>query len=440
MLSPHPISVGLTATTLLNVGLTMMVSVAPTLVGGITQSAAAQNTDSADIESDNLVVIETPQVESLLTEINRERERLGLPAVQLQPQLMVAAQAHATDMAEQNFFSPEGSDSADLEVRVRRTGYPYRLIAENLGIGQADAAEIVQQWLDSTGYRLKLLNPDYQDVGIGYAYNPDSDFGHYWVLVFGASDEIGRQPESNVTQTLLALTNQARQQACLPLFEAHPTLTAVAQTEAAAIAVGETPTSSLVLQQRLAQLQYPTVEITTLQALDAPTPSAAWAQWQAQAASLAANPLQLYQQSQVGFGVAMAEEGEGRFWTMMLAQPPMAAIALPTVEPFVQERGRLEPGIDPVLPVDGSTYDLYSFVADAGQTITVTLSSSTFDTYLFLFNAADVQIADNDDISGEDSNSQLQITLPCDGEYTVMVNSYDPTSEGEYDLSIYNSP
>lgn len=379
-----------------------------------------------------------PQVQSLLAEINQERAQAGLPLLSLNAALMAAAQSHATDMAERNFFSPQGSDGSTTETRVAAAGYRQAPIAENIGVSRADASQIVHKWLHSPGYRSNLLNPDYQVAGVGYAYNPASDFGHYWTLVLGPSPTAAPSVAQRLDE-LLTLVNQARQQACVSPLQTQRALTTVAQTEADAIAATRPAAAPSGLQTQLAQLQYPVTQVTALSATDAATATAIFAQWQQQAASQQHdNPLLSPSYTQLGFGVSAG--GDRSSWTIVLAAPatPAAIAAAPPVVPFLRKTGELEPGVDPVLPVDGSTYDLYSFEAQAGQEILITLSSPAFDTYLFLFNAFDIQIADNDDISSEDRNSQLQMTLPCDGEYKVMVNSYDPASQGEYTLSIYS--
>ena len=45
-------------------------------------------------------------------------------------------------------------------------------------------------------------------------------------------------------------------------------------------------------------------------------------------------------------------------------------------------------------------------------------------------------IEQNDDVSENDSNSQLQITIPNDGTYNLIVNAYDQGGKGAYILTI----
>jgi hypothetical protein len=90
---------------------------------------------------------------------------------------------------------------------------------------------------------------------------------------------------------------------------------------------------------------------------------------------------------------------------------------------------------DPTLP-DGSYYEEYSFTGRAGQEIVIDMNSPEFDTYLFLLAPDGSFLADNDDISGSNFNSQIRVTLPSNGVYTIAANGYDSSSLGRYNLTV----
>ncbi|MBD2579544.1 trypsin-like peptidase domain-containing protein [Oscillatoria sp. FACHB-1406] len=102
---------------------------------------------------------------------------------------------------------------------------------------------------------------------------------------------------------------------------------------------------------------------------------------------------------------------------------------------LLREEGILGPGAS-VLPADGSLYQEYPFSGRAGQSITLALESPDFDTYLLLLAPDGRKIAENDDISDNDSNSLLNVTLPATGQYRVIVNSYDSSGRGRYLLTV----
>ncbi|MGF1588437.1 MAG: PPC domain-containing protein [Pleurocapsa sp.] len=99
------------------------------------------------------------------------------------------------------------------------------------------------------------------------------------------------------------------------------------------------------------------------------------------------------------------------------------------------ERGSLEDG-DRVIGDDGSLYDFYPLEGKAGDSFTIYLESDEFDTFLALVDTNGNTIKENDDISPENSNSQIQVTLPEDGVYNIIVNTYDEAGRGNYLLKV----
>lgn len=102
----------------------------------------------------------------------------------------------------------------------------------------------------------------------------------------------------------------------------------------------------------------------------------------------------------------------------------------------LRERGRLD-NDDNVLR-DRSRFDLYEFQGRAGQEVRIQLDSRDFDTYLILLDPSDRPIAENDDRTRGNTNAELTVTLPEDGTYRIVANSYDARGRGEYVLSIYD--
>ena len=107
-------------------------------------------------------------------------------------------------------------------------------------------------------------------------------------------------------------------------------------------------------------------------------------------------------------------------------------------EVILQQKGILSDG-DLVLPSDQSIYDEHTFEGTGGQVVFITLESPSFDTYLAVFSPTNELLGENDDVDKDNKNSQLTITLPITGQYRVIVNSYDKTGRGEYDLRVIQS-
>ena len=99
------------------------------------------------------------------------------------------------------------------------------------------------------------------------------------------------------------------------------------------------------------------------------------------------------------------------------------------------ERGALEDG-DRTIPEDGSFYDSYPLEGKKGDSLTIDLKSDEFDPFVALIDDKGNIIEQNDDISEEDSNSEIKVSIPEDGAYNIIVNAYDEGGKGEYILTI----
>ncbi len=99
------------------------------------------------------------------------------------------------------------------------------------------------------------------------------------------------------------------------------------------------------------------------------------------------------------------------------------------------ERGFLEEG-DKVIPNDGSFYDSYPLSGKAGESFVISLESADFDTFLAIMDEEGNVLEQNDDLGEDDRNSQLQVTFPRDGTYSLIINAYDQGGTGAYILTI----
>lgn len=101
---------------------------------------------------------------------------------------------------------------------------------------------------------------------------------------------------------------------------------------------------------------------------------------------------------------------------------------------ILEETGQLAAG-DFVLESDNSLYDVYEFSGEQGQTVVITMTSDEFDTYLGLLGPSGEVVAENDDSNGT-TDSEIVVTLPTSGTYTVIANAYDQTGRGSYSLIV----
>lgn len=110
--------------------------------------------------------------------LNDERGNVTAQSVVFNQTLTDVAQAHATDMAQNDYFSHTGQNGSSIADRVDASGYQYDWIAENLLQGTTDEAVAVQAWMNSTPHRDAMLNPRAEEFGLGLD-------GDLYVLVLG---------------------------------------------------------------------------------------------------------------------------------------------------------------------------------------------------------------------------------------------------------------
>jgi hypothetical protein len=85
--------------------------------------------------------------------------------------------------------------------------------------------------------------------------------------------------------------------------------------------------------------------------------------------------------------------------------------------------------------VGGATADSYRFSGQEGQRIRIDMTSNVFDTYLELFDAIHVSLAEDDDGGPDGTNSRLTFTLPRTGDYIIEARAFTEAT-GRYSLSI----
>lgn len=89
---------------------------------------------------------------------------------------------------------------------------------------------------------------------------------------------------------------------------------------------------------------------------------------------------------------------------------------------------------DRTLP-NNSYFHIYAFEGKAGQQISIEMNSKQIDSHLYLLLPTKQRlIADNDDISPTDFNARLTVTLPENGIYYLLANTFEAGESGSYSL------
>ncbi|WP_405805804.1 CAP domain-containing protein [Streptomyces sp. NBC_00210] len=117
----------------------------------------------------------------VLTLVNKERAKVGCSPVRPDDSLADLAGNFSADMATRAFFDhtdPDGDSPWDRAAQVGIQG----LGGENIARGQADAAAVMNSWMNSDGHRANILNCDYKTMGVGVVMG---DGGPWWTQDFG---------------------------------------------------------------------------------------------------------------------------------------------------------------------------------------------------------------------------------------------------------------
>jgi len=88
----------------------------------------------------------------LLQLTNAERSKLGIANLCISQQLTSAAQAHAEDMANSDYFNHTGLNGSSSSTRIASTGYAAVASGENIAAGSSSASATMQQrvgWVEA---------------------------------------------------------------------------------------------------------------------------------------------------------------------------------------------------------------------------------------------------------------------------------------------------
>ncbi|WP_235595938.1 CAP domain-containing protein [Mastigocoleus testarum] len=127
-------------------------------------------------------------IQEVLRLTNQERTKFALEPLVLGTELSQISQNHSLDMAINDFFSHKSPDGSSAVERAEAQGYLYPYIGENIAAGYSTPEAVVAAWMNSPGHRRNILNPYYEEIGIGYYYL-ENDTGNvnyrdYWTQNF----------------------------------------------------------------------------------------------------------------------------------------------------------------------------------------------------------------------------------------------------------------
>ena len=127
------------------------------------------------------VVGMTADEQQMLSLVNQERAKAGLPGLQADLNIVKVARLKAKDMINLNYFdhtSPTYGSPFDM---LKQFGIAYGYAGENLA-GAPDVQRAHENLMNSPGHRANILNKNYNKVGIGIV--DGGSYGKMFVQMF----------------------------------------------------------------------------------------------------------------------------------------------------------------------------------------------------------------------------------------------------------------
>lgn len=148
---------------------------------GTSSGQDEENTASLDQLSPNTVAYRN----EVLRLVNIERKKAGLNELTMtNTNLLKAAQRRANEIAVR--YNPPHTrlDGRSWSTVLAEYNVFWRATGENMAAGYQTPAEVVEGWMNSPGHRANILDEDFNQIGIGYAYRYGTGYSHYWIQIF----------------------------------------------------------------------------------------------------------------------------------------------------------------------------------------------------------------------------------------------------------------
>lgn len=190
--------------------------------------------------------------------VNQERAEAGLDPLELDNQLANIAEDHSESMAVNDFVGHQDpTDGSGPGDRLDDAGYEWSTWGENVAGGYSTPEDVMDGWMNSSGHRANILNPDFKKIGIGYEFLENDtgsvNYNHYWTQVFGTplggsdSSPIDDSPPvddnpvnySSLVDDLAGLINEERTNAGIDPLRVDEQLSEAAQEHSRDMAVND---------------------------------------------------------------------------------------------------------------------------------------------------------------------------------------------------------
>lgn len=118
----------------------------------------------------------------VLVLVNKERAKRGIGPLVMNNNLRLLARMKSMDMRDKGYFSHYSPIYGSPFEMMTKYGVRYSAAGENIAMGQNSASAVMSAWMNSTGHRANILNPNFKEIGVGVAINKAGKI--YWTQLF----------------------------------------------------------------------------------------------------------------------------------------------------------------------------------------------------------------------------------------------------------------
>ena len=111
--------------------------------------------------------------------VNDIRKANGLKELVQDWELSRVARYKSQDMSDGGYLSHQSPTYGSPFAMMKNFGISYRSAGENIARGYTTPAAVVNGWMNSSGHRANVLNPNFTHIGVGYVSS-----GSYWTQMF----------------------------------------------------------------------------------------------------------------------------------------------------------------------------------------------------------------------------------------------------------------
>jgi len=119
-------------------------------------------------------------IQQVVNLVNEERAKEGLAPLTIDTKVQAAAMVRAKEC--EVSFSHTRPDGSNFATALKEQNVSYRSSGENIAYGQQTPEAVMRAWMNSSGHRANIMNPNFTTIGVGYYENANGT--DYWCQLF----------------------------------------------------------------------------------------------------------------------------------------------------------------------------------------------------------------------------------------------------------------